>query len=157
MYYRFAATKESVELGLIKFLQDNGKNVILKKGNDYKGISFSFIWERLSDLEFKLTCYYKGIFSVASEEFAQAIETQPFGVINSVLFKELLSVTYTSDSNAKHKDTVFTDVINFKFIDLFEDEQTMMHYVAELVGKFGWKLEVSSDLDDSDFSLWKDY
>jgi hypothetical protein len=157
MYYRFAATKENIELGLIKFLQENGKNVILKKGNDYKGISFSFVWERLSNLEFKLICYHKGIFSVTSEEFAQAIDTQPFGVINSVLFKELLSITYTSDPNLKYKDIVFSDVIGFKFVELFEDEETMMHYVVELFGKFGWKLQVCSDIPDADSSLWKDY
>ena len=153
MHYRFAATKENIELSIIKFLQDNNRSVSLKKENDYKGISFSFVWERLTESDFKFICYQKGIFSIIAPEFKEALENQPFGILNSLFYKELFSFSYTTDSNTKLKDTVYTDLLLFKFIELFEDEETMLAYVCECFNRFGWQLQTKEEeaLD------WKDY
>jgi len=152
MYYRFAATKEAIELNSIKFLQEN-KNLAIKKDNDFKGISFGLVWERLSDIEFKLICYHKGIFSIASEDFKELIEQEPFAVINTVLYKQLFSVTYISDSNSKPKDIVYTDPIIFKFVELFENDEIMFSYILELFSKIGWKIQ----FQDETSSSWQDY
>lgn len=153
MHYRFTATKENIELNLIKFLQENGRSLVIKKEDDYKGISFSFVWERYSETNFKLICYYKGIFSIVAEEFKELISTQPFGVVNSALIKELLSVTYMSDSSLKLKDIVYTDPIKFKFTELFETEEVMLHYIAQIFRKFGWQLQIRKE----DSLEWQNY
>jgi hypothetical protein len=151
MHYRFTATKEDIELGLIKFLQEN-KTLSVKKDNDYKGISFNLIWERISDNEFKLICYHKGLFSIISEEFKELVQNEPFAVVNTLLYKELFSLSYIHNPVENPKDIVYTSLLNFKYIDLFESKEVMLSYLVELFSKTGWKLQESN----SD-SFWVDY
>lgn len=153
MPQRFAATKESFELNSIKIMQDHLKPFVIKDEEDFKGVGFSLIWDRLDEDTFKLSCYNKGVFNVLSEDFKTLIDLQPYSIFNSTLNKELFSVIYRSDPLAKAKDLVYTEQIVFRSIDLFEDENTICFYLSRLVEKFNWKVQIQ----ESGFDTWEDF
>lgn len=152
MHYRFTASKEAIELNLINLIKENGPFIIIKKENDSKGISFSFTWERLSDNRFKLNCYHKGIFSILGEEFKEILEKNPLSVINTIFYKELFSVEYIQDPAKESKDTVSTENIKFKFIELFEDETVMISYLRQIFNKVKWTIEFENESGN-----WENY
>jgi hypothetical protein len=86
-------------------------------------------------------------------EFKELVEFEPYNVINTIMLKELFTVTYKSNPLDKPKDRVYTDEINFKFLELFEDDDVMYFYISRLVDLFGWKLETQ----DSEFENWEEY
>ena len=150
---RFTATKDAVELKSIEILQDRDKAFVIKSEDDFKGIMFNLVWDRIDKDTFKLTCFHKGSFNVVTPEFKQLIEFEPYNVINTIMLKELFSVIYTSNPLDKPKDKVYTDEIKFKFVELFEDDDVMYFYVSRLVDSFGWKLQTQ----DSEFDNWEEY
>jgi hypothetical protein len=153
MPQRFAASKESFELNSIRVMQDHLKPFVIKEEDDYKGVGFSLVWDRLDKDTFKLSCYNKGVFNVLSEDFKTLIDLQPYSIFNTTLNKELFSVTYKSDPLAKDKDLVYTEQIILRSVDLFEDENTVCFYLSRLVEKFNWKLQVQ----EPGFDIWEDF
>jgi hypothetical protein len=153
MPQRFAASKESFELNSIRVMQDHPKPFVIKEEDDYKGVGFSLVWDRLDKDTFKLSCYNKGVFNVLSEDFKTLIDLQPYSIFNTTLNKELFSVTYKSDPLAKDKDLVYTEQITLRSVDLFEDENTVCFYLSRLVEKFNWKLQVQ----EPGFDIWEDF
>lgn len=153
MLARFAATKESIELKSIEVLQERDKAFVIKGEDDFKGISFNLVWDRIDTNTFKLSCFHKGTFTILTPEFKELIEFEPYNVINTIMLKELFTVTYKSDSLAKPKDKVYTDEIKFKFVELFEDDDVMYFYVSRLVEPLGWRLQTQETEEDS----WEDY
>jgi len=153
MPYRFAATKKSFELTSIEEMKNHSQLFIIKEENDYKGVGFGFVWDRLDLDTFKLTCYHKGVFSEMNEEFKSLIEEQPLGIVNTILFKELFNVSYKTNSVPDYKNLVYTEEINFKFLELFEDENVVNFYIARLVEKFNWKLQTQ----EPGFDTWEDF
>ena len=142
MPYRFAATKDAFELTSINTIIDNPKGLTVKKEDDFKGVSFNLIWERLDNETFKLCCYHRGIFNVMTEEFKELIETQPLSIINTIMYKELFTAEYKVDPLAKKTQQMYTSEVQFKFLELFEDEDVMCFYVNHLVEKLNWKLQI---------------
>lgn len=153
MPQRFAASKESFELTSIKEMQNHLKPFIIKDEEDFKGIAFNLTWEKLDENTFKLICYHKGIFNVLSDEFKTLIQHEPYSIVNTILTKELFSVIYKSNSLAKDKDIVYTEQIEFRFTDLFEDETTICFYLSRLIERFNWKLQVQ----EPGFDIWEDF
>jgi hypothetical protein len=153
MPQRFAASKESFELTSIRLMQDHLKPFIIKEEEDFKGIGFSLVWEKIDDNVYKLTCYHKGVFNVLSEEFKALIDYQPYSIVNTILNKELFNVIYKSDPLAKDKDIVYTDEIVLKFTELFEDENTICFYLSRLVERFNWKIQTQ----EPGFEIWEDF
>jgi hypothetical protein len=150
---RFTATKDAVELKSIQILQDREKAFVIKSESDFKGITFHLVWDRIGHDTFKLTCFHRGSFTIMTPEFKELIEFEPYNVINTIMLKELFTVTYKSNPLDKPKDKVYTDKINFKFLELFEDDDVMYFYISRLVDLFGWKLETQ----DSEFENWEEY
>jgi hypothetical protein len=150
---RFTATKDAVELKSIQILQDREKAFVIKSENDFKGITFHLVWDRIEHDTFKLTCFHRGSFTIMTPEFKELVEFEPYNVINTIMLKELFTVTYKSNPLDKPKDRVYTDEINFKFLELFEDDDVMYFYISRLVDLFGWKLETQ----DSEFENWEEY
>ncbi|NDB81652.1 MAG: hypothetical protein EB127_02700 [Alphaproteobacteria bacterium] len=134
-------------------MQDHLKPFVIKDEEDFKGIGFSLIWERLDENTFKLICYHKGVFNILSEEFKTLMEYQPYSIVNTILNKELFNVIYKSDPLAKDKDLVYTDEIVFKFTELFEDENTICFYLSRLVDRFNWKVQTQ----EPGFEIWEDF
>ena len=153
MPQRFAASKESFELNSIKLMQEHLKPFIIKEQEDFKGVGFSLIWDRIDQDTFKLTCYNKGVFDVLSEDFKTLIDLQPYSIFNTTLNKELFSVIYKSDPLANAKDLVYTDEILFRSVELFEDESTVCFYLTRLVERFNWKVQVQ----EPGFDIWEDF
>ena len=142
MSYRFAASKEAIELISLQEIENFPKGLTIKADDGTnKAINFAFVWERNDDQLFTLTCFSKVVFSVGNDEFKEMMIAHPYGVFNSLLYKELFSVSYTTDSLATKKDIVYTNEINFKFIDFFEDADVMCFYISKLVEKFKWSLQ----------------
>jgi hypothetical protein len=150
---RFTATKDAVELKSIQILQDREKAFVIKSENDFKGITFHLVWDRIEHDTFKLTCFHRGSFTIMTPEFKELVEFEPYNVINTIMLKELFTITYKSNPLDKPKDRVYTDEINFKFLELFEDDDVMYFYISRLVDLFGWKLETQ----DSEFENWEEY
>ena len=150
---RFTATKDAVELKSIQILQDREKAFVIKSESDFKGITFHLVWDRIEHDTFKLTCFHRGSFTIMTPEFKELVEFEPYNVINTIMLKELFTVTYKSNPLDKPKDRVYTDEINFKFLELFEDDDDMYFYISRLVDLFGWKLETQ----DSEFENWEEY
>jgi hypothetical protein len=150
---RFTATKDAVELKSIQILQDREKAFVIKSESDFKGITFHLVWDRIEHDTFKLTCFHRGSFTIMTPEFKELVEFEPYNVINTIMLKELFTVTYKSNPLDKPKDRVYTDEINFKFLELFEDDDVMYFYISRLVDLFGWKLETQ----DSEFENWEEY
>lgn len=153
MYYRFTATKQIIELdSLVKF-KENSKGFTVKEEQDFKGLSFYFVWDRLSEDKFKLTCYYKGIFHLLHDGFKDLAKEYPVMIANTIMYKEFFSLIYYSDKTTPLTTKVSTDFLKFKFTDLFEDEEVMTLYISKLISKLGWTLEYTESLDDK----WKTY
>jgi hypothetical protein len=150
---RFTATKDAIELKSIQILQDREKAFVIKSESDFKGITFHLVWDRIEHDTFKLTCFHRGSFTIMTPEFKELVEFEPYNVINTIMLKELFTVTYNSNPLDKPKDRVYTDEINFKFLELFEDDDVMYFYISRLVDLFGWKLETQ----DSEFENWEEY
>jgi len=150
---RFTATKDAVELKSIQILQDREKAFVIKSENDFKGITFHLVWDRIEHDTFKLTCFHRGSFTIMTPEFKELVEFEPYNVINTIMLKELFTITYKSNPLDKPKDRVYTDEINFKFLELFEDDDVLYFYISRLVDLFGWKLETQ----DSEFENWEEY
>lgn len=153
MPYRFAATKDAFELTTLNAIIDNPKGFIVKKQNDFKGVSFNLVWERIDNETFKLYCYHKGIFNVMTEEFKELLEIQPLSIVNTILYKELFSLEYKPNLLVKKNQEVYTDEIHFKFLELFEDEDVMCFYVSQLAEKLNWKLQIQHP----GFESWENY
>jgi hypothetical protein len=152
MHYRFTATKEAFELNSINKIQEN-KTVTIKQEDDYKGISFSLVCDRFSDTSFLFTCYHKGVFNILDKEFKVFATTEPFSVLNTLLYKELFSFEYTTDSSLKLKDTTSTSLLKFKFVELFENEDAMLMYIKQFVSNFGWSIEYKDQYEE----VWQTY
>jgi hypothetical protein len=144
MLARLTATKEAFELKSIEIINNRNRGFVVKKDNDFKGIHFDLVWERLDQDSFKLVCLHKGTFNVATQEFKSLVEEEPESIIPTIMFKELFTAIYTSDLLAKAKDTVYTEELKFKYIDLFEEEEVMHFYVSKLAEVFSWELQVQN-------------
>lgn len=141
MSTRFAATKEAFELKSISKLQSIEKPILIKKEGDFKGIAFDLAWERIDTNLFKLTCYCKGVFTPTSQEFKDVFTSEPLAVINTTLYRELFYIKYTSDSDKKNTDIVYSSDLIFNSKEMFEDDSVLFSYIAKLVSAFDWKLE----------------
>lgn len=141
MSTRFAATKEAFELKSISRLQSIEKPILIKKEGDFKGIGFDFIWERIDTNLFKLTCYCKGVFIPAMQEFKDVFISEPLAVINTTFYRELFYITYTSDLTKNNQDIVYSSELFFGSKEMFEDDNVLFSYIAKLVSAFDWKLE----------------
>lgn len=153
MSHRFTATKEAFELTSLQQLKVKDRPFTIKRQDDFKGITFYPVWERLSEDTFKLTCYHKGVFSILTEEFQNLLKEHPYSVLNTVTLKELFSVEYKTFPDKGMKDIVVTEEIKYKFIDLFESEEVILYYLQQLVQVFGWKIQVKEDYSET----WNDY
>ena len=153
MPYRFAATKKSFELTSIEEIKNHPSLFIVKDDTDYKGVGFAFVWDRLDKDTFKLTCYHKGVFSEMNDDFKELIKQEPLGIVNTILLKELFNVEYKTNPTLDYKDLVYTSEIKFKFLELFEDENVVSFYIARLVEKFDWKLQIQ----EPGFEDWEDF
>jgi hypothetical protein len=149
MLTRFAATKDAIELKSIEIINDRPKGFVIKKDNDFKGIHFDLVWEHTDENIFKLICFHKGTFNVAADEFKELIEYDASTIIATIMLKELFAVTYISDPLAKPKDIVYTDEIKYKYIDLFQDQETMHFYVSKLAEVIGWELQIQKPGHDT--------
>ena len=148
---RLAATKEAFELKSIEIINQREKGFIIKKDNDFKGVLFDLVWERLDQDSFRLVCLHKGTFSISAQQFKDLIEEAPETIVPTIMFKELFTVTYTSNPLAKPKDTVYTDELKFKYTELFEDEEVMYFYISKLAEVFNWELQVQNP----DNQIWE--
>jgi hypothetical protein len=153
MYHRFTATKEAIELNSIRELKNKDTPFVIKKEDAFKGVSFFLTWDRIEQDLFRLTCFHKGAFNVLSPEFVELLETYPFSVINTITLKELFAVDYRLDPDKKAKDIVYTHELKYKFLDLFESEEVILHYVSQLVAAFGWKIQIKEEYSET----WNDY
>ena len=154
MSYRFAASKEAIELNSLQEIENSPKGLTLKTDDGTnKAINFAFVWDRISDDTFRLSCFSKVVFNVTNDQFKETIMTHPYSVFNSLLYKELFSVDYIVDPFAKKKDIVYTDEINFKFMEFFEDDEIMSFYISKVVEKFNWSLQIKED----EYSSWENF
>ena len=95
MSYRFAASKEAIELNSLQEIENSPKGFTLKTDDGTnKAINFAFVWDRIEDNTFRLSCFSKVVFNVTNDEFKQTIMTHPYTVFNSLLYKELFTVNY---------------------------------------------------------------
>ncbi len=153
MHYRFTATREAFELNFLKKIQDY-KAITIKKEEDFKGVTFSFVCTRTSSDTFLFTCYHKGVFNIVDDEFKILATTEPFSILNTLLYKELLSFEYIVDLSSKDmKQKVFTCPLKFKFVELFEDEDTILLYIKQAIHNFGWSIQFKEDGQE----YWQDY
>ena len=148
MYYRFTASKQTIELDSIAKFKENPKGFTVKEEQDFKGLSFYFVWERLSEDKFKLICYYKGIFHLLHDGFKDLAKEYPMMIASTIMYKEFFSLDYYSDKGTAPNIKVSTDFLKFKFTDLFEDEEVMALYISKLITKLGWTLEYTETLDE---------
>jgi hypothetical protein len=149
MHYRLTATKQAFELGTIEKIRDAEKGFVVKEADDFKGITFYFTWDRLTEQTYKLTCYCKGFFHVAHENFKNLIEEHPFLVANTVMYRELFTTLYTSEINEKDNDTVYSDFLDFKSTEFFQDHESLAIYISKAINRIGLSLQTKEYEDDS--------
>lgn len=153
MPHRFTATKEAFELTSLQQLKVKNRPFLIKRQDDFKGVTFYPVWERLSEDTFRLTCYHKGTFSMLAEEFQTLLKENPHTIVATITLKELFSVEYKTLPEKSMKDIVTTEELKYKFIDLFESEEVILYYLKELVEVFGWKIQTKEDYSET----WNDY
>ena len=153
MSKRFTSTKENFELKSIQILKNNSSPLIIKEEDDFKGLAFSFIWERFDQNTFKFKCHYKGVFTPNTEEFKSLIEEQPLALFNTTLYRPFFECEYSSSSDKQDAEIVSTGEINFLFTDFFENDDILMFYLYKISELFGWKLELMNYI----LNKWESY